>query len=373
MKLVSVLIPAYNHEKYIEECINSVINQTYKNLEIFILDDCSTDNTAKIIKNFKDKRIKKYFSKENKGVVYSINKLLKKAKGKYIAIIGSDDIWYPTKIEKQVAYMEQYANNIGCVFTETDIIDENSEVYNNLEMQDIFKNKNMNRHERIKLFYDVGNHLCHSSSLISRKAFEEIGFYKSGFRQLHDYEYWTRLILKYDIYILNERLTGYRRIDNKSISSLSIKNTVRNLNELFLINSNLVLNLNNDDFKKAFINNLKKDESDKDFCIECEKFFAIFNMEYLNSYNRCYAFEYFISHEKKIMNKILKYDFDINKLYIETGNVMVKYFCIDEIEKEKNEIEKYYLTIIENIKNSISWKITRPLRCIKKLMRRVKK
>ena len=85
MKLVSVLIPAYNHENYIKECICSVINQTYQNLEILISDDCSTDNTAKEINKIKDKRIKKYFSKENKGVVYSINKLLEHASGDYIA------------------------------------------------------------------------------------------------------------------------------------------------------------------------------------------------------------------------------------------------------------------------------------------------
>ena len=72
MKLVSVLIPAYNHEIYIKECICSVINQTYQNLEILISDDCSTDSTAKEINKIKDKRIKKYFSKENRGVVYSI-------------------------------------------------------------------------------------------------------------------------------------------------------------------------------------------------------------------------------------------------------------------------------------------------------------
>ena len=96
------------------------------------------------------------------------------------------------------------------------------------------------------------------------------------------------------------------------------------------------------------------------------------NINYLNSYNKCYAFEYLILNERKILNKLLKYDFNINDLYHETGNVMVKYFCIDEIEREKKEIEEYYLNIIEGVNNSVSWKITKPLRWLKEVIRRVK-
>lgn len=376
MKLVSVLIPAYNHENYIKECICSVINQTYKNLEILILDDCSTDNTAKEINKIKDKRIKKYFSKENRGVVYSINKLLEHASGDYIAIIGSDDVWYPTKIEKQVKYIEKLykknISNVGCVFTETDIINENSEIFEDSQVFNVFKNENVSRYERIKLFYEIGNHLCHSSSLMPKKVFEDIGFYNNSFRQLHDYEYWTRLIQKYDIHILNEKLMGYRRIDNGSLSSSNLKNTIRQLNEMFFINSRLIANLTDEDFKKVFVNDFKKNIDDKDFSIECEKFFKLLNMNYLNSYNKCYAFEYFILNERKMINKLLKYDFKVNDLYCETGNVMVKYFCVDEIEREKKEIEEYYLNIIEGVNKSISWKVTKPLRWLKEIMRRVK-
>ena len=101
-KLVSVIIPAYNHEKYIGDAINSVLNQTYKNIELIVEDDLSTDNTVKEIKKIKDKRLKTIFSKKNKGPVRTMNHLLSMCKGDYIAILGSDDIWYPEKLEKQL-------------------------------------------------------------------------------------------------------------------------------------------------------------------------------------------------------------------------------------------------------------------------------
>ena len=75
-KLVSVLIPAYNHEKYIKKAIESVLNQTYKNIEVIVEDDCSTDNTVREIKKIKDKRLKTIFSKKNKGPVKTMNHLL---------------------------------------------------------------------------------------------------------------------------------------------------------------------------------------------------------------------------------------------------------------------------------------------------------
>ena len=106
---VSVLMPAYNAEKYIELAIESILNQTYENFEFIIVDDCSTDSTHKIIKKYsiKDKRIKLLRNKINSGVAKSLNNGLKICKGKYIVRMDSDDWSYPNRIEKQVKYMEK--------------------------------------------------------------------------------------------------------------------------------------------------------------------------------------------------------------------------------------------------------------------------
>ena len=107
MKKVSVIIPLYNEEKYITACVESVINQTYKNLEIIIVDDKSTDNSLKIVKNIKDKRIKIISLKKNAGVANARNKGVEAATGDYICFLDSDDFWDKTKIEKQIKLLDK--------------------------------------------------------------------------------------------------------------------------------------------------------------------------------------------------------------------------------------------------------------------------
>ena len=104
-KKVSVIIPMYNSEKYINDCLNSVVNQTYSNLEIIVIDDCSTDSSLNLVSNIKDSRIKIVKFAENKGVSSARNKGIELAKGDYICFIDSDDIWVKDKIEKQLEFI----------------------------------------------------------------------------------------------------------------------------------------------------------------------------------------------------------------------------------------------------------------------------
>ena len=106
MEKVSVIIPVHNSSEYIEECITSVVNQTYKNIEIIVVDDNSSDNSLSIIKSIKDKRIKVVKLNKNSGVAIARNKGIDKATGNYICFLDSDDYWYLDKLEKQVKFME---------------------------------------------------------------------------------------------------------------------------------------------------------------------------------------------------------------------------------------------------------------------------
>ena len=106
--LVSVIIPCYNAENYVEEAVRSIMTQTYKNLEIIVTDDCSTDNTLKVLRNLavEDSRIKIIENKENLKIVKSLNNMINIAQGKYIARMDADDISFPERIEKQLAFMD---------------------------------------------------------------------------------------------------------------------------------------------------------------------------------------------------------------------------------------------------------------------------
>lgn len=113
--LVSVVLCSFNAERFIESTINSIINQTYKNMEVLILDNNSKDNTLKIIKKYLkiDKRIKLFKNKKNVGPYFGLNFLISRACGKYIAIIDHDDIWHPKKIELQINFLEKNKKYIG--------------------------------------------------------------------------------------------------------------------------------------------------------------------------------------------------------------------------------------------------------------------
>lgn len=121
--LVSVIMPAYNAERYIEESITSVLNQSHKNIELIIVNDCSTDNTLKLVESIaqKDKRVVVINNSFNLGCAESRNRALAIAKGEYIAFCDSDDVWVKNKIEKQLNHIKE--NDVDMVFTAYEMID----------------------------------------------------------------------------------------------------------------------------------------------------------------------------------------------------------------------------------------------------------
>ena len=135
MPKVSVLLSNYNGDKHLDESISSVLSQTYKDFEFIIVDDASTDSSRKVIENYHDKRIKKYYAEKNRNIAYSLNLALSMASGEYIARIDSDDVWELNKLEIQVQYMENHSE-CGACFTKVNIIDEYSNIAN--DMMNIF-------------------------------------------------------------------------------------------------------------------------------------------------------------------------------------------------------------------------------------------
>ena len=128
--LVSVIMPAYNCERFIGITLDSVINQTYQNWEVIVVDDCSTDITVEIVQGYnkKENRIRYHKLQENSGAAIARNKAIDLAKGKYMAFLDSDDVWFPEKLTKQISFME--ANNYGFTCTSYTKIDDQCKYLN---------------------------------------------------------------------------------------------------------------------------------------------------------------------------------------------------------------------------------------------------
>lgn len=211
---VSVLLTSYNHAKYLRESIESVLNQTYKNFELIIWDDASTDDSWNIISSYTDSRIRAFSNETNQFIEYIRKAISDVAKGEYIAIHHSDDVWEVDKLEKQVAFLDAHSE-IGAVFTWAQIIDDHGD---NLD-EDWFIQENKSRWQWLQQFFQGENHLNHPSVLIRKICYQEVGLYAFGLAQTADADMWMRLLLKYPIHVIQERLTKHRLVLDKSNTS----------------------------------------------------------------------------------------------------------------------------------------------------------
>lgn len=226
---VSVIIPSYNHGRFIRQCIQSVLDQTFQDFEIIITDDGSSDRSIEIIEEFVDPRIKLFKHLVNKGASVASNNCIINSTGKYIAMLSSDDIWYPEKLEIQVNYLEAHPE-ISIVFGKVDWIDVSGNLLvAGFPYKDIFNVKNRTRFEWLRHFFKVGNCLCHPCSLIRRDHYLEVGLLDPSFANLPDFDLWVRFCLKYDIHILDQPLVYFRRInEQENASGDNITGRIRN-------------------------------------------------------------------------------------------------------------------------------------------------
>jgi len=254
MPKVSVILTSYNHEKYIRQAIESVLAQTFTDYELFIVDDCSTDNSWDIIKSYDDTRIIAIRNDVNKrmSIFYNLHRFT----GKYVAIHHSDDIWEPDKLQKQVDYLDSHTETTAC-FTHVQIIDEkgddfippDGDIYHS-----VFVQPNRNRYEWLRYFLENGNALCHSSVLIRKEAYEEYNLLSSGLFQTSDFLMWFRLCINCEIHIIQEKLTKFRLHTKTQINVSGDKpgTHIRIATENFLVCDDLFRISDEKIFKKVF-------------------------------------------------------------------------------------------------------------------------
>ena len=257
--LVSVIIPTYNRASFLARAIESVLKQTYKNFEIIVVDDGSTDNTKEILEPLKDKI--KYILTENKGPAHARNTGMQVANGKYIAFLDSDDAYLPIKLESQVSFLEK-DSEIGMVFSEISATAFNSfyqeyhlrsywYYWEQWHYEDIFSHKGEFLIDSLEkpITYYIGN-LFHyvllgpliipATILFPKKILEVIGFQNETYHMAEDYDFVTRICKDFKVGFINIPTYVQHYHDGQLITSLNKKKNKTKKDILVAIETNKV-------------------------------------------------------------------------------------------------------------------------------------
>ncbi|MCW2262588.1 MULTISPECIES: glycosyltransferase family 2 protein [Sphingobacterium] len=255
---VTVLMTAYNASKYISESIKSVLNQTFKNFELLIINDGSTDNTSLIAHSFNDERIRIIENDRNRGLIYSRNIALKEANGNYIAILDSDDLALPNRLMTQ---FKAFQNNSALAVVGSRALIINEKGIRTGEKLDVFSEINK---IRVTLFFE--NTIVHSSAMIRTKVFREVNGYQ-GDSLIEDYDLFFRISTLYPIENLTEYLVEYRIHD----TNISIKKRKELDEALLKLKRKQLLELgvqSNDEDIHMILNNFKDATLTLDKCFK---------------------------------------------------------------------------------------------------------
>lgn len=201
MVKVSVLIPCYNHQDFVSDTIYSVMNQTFDDFELIVIDDGSKDNSVEIIKELQNKFKFKFISRSNRGLVATVNELLSLSAGDYYVLFASDDVMLPKRLELQVKFLDSNLEFAVC-HTGTEWIDE----------QGRFIKTDFNLSPSGYVFPELlkGNFIRAPSAMIRKSALDDVGTYDESL-QIEDYDMFLRIAHKYPIGYLPEILVQYRQ------------------------------------------------------------------------------------------------------------------------------------------------------------------
>jgi len=223
---------SFNHAPYVAAAVQSVLDQTFSDFELIVVDDGSSDDTLKILKTFDDHRIRLEAFTTNRSACIAANHAIKMARGFYVSAISSDDIWEPFKLERQVGFLEAHPDVVA-TFSRATIINEHSAEVDATDASldrvakfylTVFNVDNRSKIEWLEKFFFDGNCLCHSSVLIRHRFLIDYGAFNPTLCQLPDFDLWIRLVQHGEIHVATEPLVRFRVLpENKNASGLGRK------------------------------------------------------------------------------------------------------------------------------------------------------
>lgn len=214
--LVSIVLASYNHAKFIRESVESVLDQSFSDLELIVLDDGSTDGTPDQIEKIKDKRFKLIRLTPNRRF-HPRNLGIKMSKGKYIAFQNSDDVWLPNKLKQQVEWMEKNRLTSVC-FTRLEMIDEKEKTIKNSWAHGNLAGNNKNNDAWLRLFFTSGFNFGIASAIVKKDNLIKLAGFNESMVQMADYDLWVRLAGLGQLHIIDEPLTKMRIVKGVNFS-----------------------------------------------------------------------------------------------------------------------------------------------------------
>lgn len=229
LPLVSILIPCYNVEKYVEESLRSILNQTYKNIEIITIDDCSKDNTFDILQNLskEDNRIKVVRNEENLKLIATLNKGISLCNGDYIARMDADDISLPSRIEEEVKFLEENK--------EYDIVSCQFYAFPSEHPNKKSLHHNPIHYDELQAYLLFKSGICHPAVMIRKRVFSELGLkFEKEYLHVEDYALWSKAVYLTKLANIDKPLLLYR-VHQNQVSTLNEELQTQNKTKVFKI------------------------------------------------------------------------------------------------------------------------------------------
>lgn len=346
--LVSVLMPCYNAEDHLEDAMQSILNQTYSNIEVIAINDCSKDKTSEILHRMatEDSRIKVVDNEENLRLIKTLNKGVKLCNGDYIARMDSDDIALPHRIEKEVLFLEQNKDH--------DIVSSLFLAFptDNPAKKDLHHNPL--RHEDLKAYMLFKSGICHPAVMIRKRVFTELNLeFEMEYLHVEDYAFWSKAIYQTKIANIGEPLLLYRVHPNQ-VSTLNEQLQLDNKKKVFKIHCSQLGLPTDDDFLKIYASVAEAVPEEKSivFLEKCESFMLdLLQINQRNPFcNEIFLRDLLAIHWLRLcansqlgfsVIKTLKKSSIYNRLAYSTKDMLILYFkCLFKIEYKKSFIYK---------------------------------
>ncbi|MDO4466267.1 MAG: glycosyltransferase family 2 protein [Bacillota bacterium] len=365
---VSILLPLYNCEKYIRKSIQSVLEQTFTDFELIIVNDGSTDQSASIVRSFVDPRIRQIDLDKNYGICFALNCGLKHVQGEYIARMDADDIWLPTKLEKQVKYLEMI-RSVDVCFTFASLMDEDGYEGDTryYEQSQLYHSSFLGQKELFERLVFGKNFLVHPSVLIRKSAFEEVGMYYSPVcGKSQDRELWIRFLLNQNaIGMIEEELVYFRWLPHLGWNDRfpSKRTTNQMIQELYYIIRNAFEHMPDTLFIDWYQNEFVNPDAKEGLEFTIEKAFLLLKKESIINLMPCtlYFFEKVLATcqgEQILMNR---YNFPTKDFYRLCQNHL---YYDNETREEVNRVKQENIDFDET-RDSVMDKMTNTWNLIK--------